>query len=178
MACHETSVEDYWEYSICAERSEDVRGGSGTTDYTEIILNCSVVSRLKGLITHSNREIQSKQQQQSSNIPAAAPASDKQQLQPQQQSKKDNNDKNSDNNNNKSSNKKKDDSESKRSPSPSHSEEEPSQGAVGLLNDNIIVIILRNCRSSSRINDVTASLSDRFQRLHHHSVAGCWCCCW
>ena len=40
------------------------------------------------------------------------------------------------------------------------------------LASTIIVIILRNCHSSSRINDVTTSLSDRFQRRHHHSVAG------
>ena len=38
---------------VCAECSEE-----STTDYTEIILDCHAVPKLKELVTHSNREIQ------------------------------------------------------------------------------------------------------------------------
>lgn len=41
---------------VCAECSDDSHGG--TTDYTEVILDCGAVPRLKELVTHSNREIQ------------------------------------------------------------------------------------------------------------------------
>lgn len=41
---------------VCAECSDDNQGT--TTDYTEVILECNAVPRLKELITHSNREIQ------------------------------------------------------------------------------------------------------------------------
>lgn len=41
---------------VCAECSDDSQGG--TTDYTEVILDCGAVPRLKELVTHSNREIQ------------------------------------------------------------------------------------------------------------------------
>ena len=41
---------------VCAECSDDSQGA--TTDYTEVILECNAVPRLKELITHSNREIQ------------------------------------------------------------------------------------------------------------------------
>jgi hypothetical protein len=41
---------------VCAECSDDPHGG--TTDYTEVILDCGAVPRLKELVTHSNREIQ------------------------------------------------------------------------------------------------------------------------
>ena len=43
---------------VCAECSDDNHGSSATTDYTEVILECGAVPRLKELITHSNREIQ------------------------------------------------------------------------------------------------------------------------
>jgi hypothetical protein len=49
---------------VCAECSDDNPSNSGTsnhsnsTDYTEVILECGAVPRLKELITHSNREIQ------------------------------------------------------------------------------------------------------------------------
>lgn len=42
---------------VCAECNEDANG-STTTDYTEVILECNAVPRLKELVTHSNREIQ------------------------------------------------------------------------------------------------------------------------
>jgi importin subunit alpha-1 len=42
---------------VCAECSDD-SGIGVTTDYTEVILDCNAVPRLKELITHSNREIQ------------------------------------------------------------------------------------------------------------------------
>lgn len=41
---------------VCAECSDDNQGTS--TDYTEVILECDAVPRLKELVTHSNREIQ------------------------------------------------------------------------------------------------------------------------
>jgi importin subunit alpha-6/7 len=41
---------------VCAECSDDSQGT--TTDYTEVILECNAVPRLKELVTHSNREIQ------------------------------------------------------------------------------------------------------------------------
>jgi len=41
---------------VCAECSDDNQGT--TTDYTEVILECDAVPRLKELITHNNREIQ------------------------------------------------------------------------------------------------------------------------
>ena len=44
---------------VCAECNDDNNHGtSTTTDYTEVILECGAVPRLKELITHSNREIQ------------------------------------------------------------------------------------------------------------------------
>ena len=48
---------------VCAECSDDSIGVAGingvtTTDYTEVILECNAVPRLKELVTHSNREIQ------------------------------------------------------------------------------------------------------------------------
>jgi hypothetical protein len=42
---------------VCAECSDDNNTGT-TTDYTEVILDCGAVPRLKELVTHSNREIQ------------------------------------------------------------------------------------------------------------------------
>ena len=42
---------------VCAECSDDNNAGT-TTDYTEVILECGAVPRLKELVTHSNREIQ------------------------------------------------------------------------------------------------------------------------
>ncbi|KAL3911561.1 MAG: hypothetical protein SGARI_001590, partial [Bacillariaceae sp.] len=42
---------------VCAECSDDNNGGT-TTDYTEVILECGAVPRLKELVSHSNREIQ------------------------------------------------------------------------------------------------------------------------
>lgn len=42
---------------VCAECSDDNNQGT-TTDYTEVILECGAVPRLKELVTHSNREIQ------------------------------------------------------------------------------------------------------------------------
>jgi hypothetical protein len=42
---------------VCAECSDDNNHGA-TTDYTEVILECGAVPRLKELVTHSNREIQ------------------------------------------------------------------------------------------------------------------------
>jgi hypothetical protein len=47
---------------VCAECSDDSHSGSSstttTTDYTEVILECNAVPRLKDLVTHNNREIQ------------------------------------------------------------------------------------------------------------------------
>ena len=43
---------------VCAECSDDANSEGTTTDYTEVILECDAVPRLKELITHSNREIQ------------------------------------------------------------------------------------------------------------------------
>jgi importin subunit alpha-1 len=42
---------------VCAECSDDNNHGA-TTDYTEVILECGAVPRLKELVTHGNREIQ------------------------------------------------------------------------------------------------------------------------
>lgn len=42
---------------VCAECSDDSNQGT-TTDYTEVILECNAVPRLKELVTHGNREIQ------------------------------------------------------------------------------------------------------------------------
>ena len=42
---------------VCAECSDDNNHGA-TTDYTEVILECGAVPRLKELVTHNNREIQ------------------------------------------------------------------------------------------------------------------------
>jgi Armadillo/beta-catenin-like repeat len=64
---------------VCAECPDDgVGSGSGnmnnnsavTTDYTEVILDCNAVPRLKELITHSNREIQKEAAWTLSNIAA------------------------------------------------------------------------------------------------------------
>jgi hypothetical protein len=43
---------------VCAECSDDNHGAATTTDYTEVILECDAVPRLKELVGHSNREIQ------------------------------------------------------------------------------------------------------------------------
>ncbi|EEC46845.1 predicted protein, partial [Phaeodactylum tricornutum CCAP 1055/1] len=43
---------------VCAECSDDALSAGPTTDYTEVILECQAVPRLKELVTHSNREIQ------------------------------------------------------------------------------------------------------------------------
>lgn len=43
---------------VCAECSDDNNHGGATMDYTEVILDCGAVPRLKELVTHSNREIQ------------------------------------------------------------------------------------------------------------------------
>ena len=43
---------------VCAECSDDVNQVGTATDYTEVILECGAVPRLKELVTHSNREIQ------------------------------------------------------------------------------------------------------------------------
>lgn len=43
---------------VCAECADDAHSSSSTTDYTEVILECLAVPRLKELVTHSNREIQ------------------------------------------------------------------------------------------------------------------------
>jgi len=43
---------------VCAECSDDANQLGTTTDYTEVILECGAVPRLKELVTHSNREIQ------------------------------------------------------------------------------------------------------------------------
>jgi len=43
---------------VCAECSDENNHGGVTTDYTEVILECGAVPRLKELVTHSNREIQ------------------------------------------------------------------------------------------------------------------------
>jgi importin subunit alpha-6/7 len=43
---------------VCAECSDDNNNTGASTDYTEVILECGAVPRLKELITHSNREIQ------------------------------------------------------------------------------------------------------------------------
>mmetsp|Transcript_17621 Transcript_17621/g.40624 ORF Transcript_17621/g.40624 Transcript_17621/m.40624 type:complete len:973 (-) Transcript_17621:158-3076(-) len=43
---------------VCAECSDDANQVGTTTDYTEVILECGAVPRLKELVIHSNREIQ------------------------------------------------------------------------------------------------------------------------
>ncbi|CAJ1960030.1 unnamed protein product [Cylindrotheca closterium] len=43
---------------VCAECGDDNNSHSTTTDYTEVILECNAVPRLKDLVTHGNREIQ------------------------------------------------------------------------------------------------------------------------
>ncbi|KAI2511720.1 Importin subunit alpha-like protein [Fragilaria crotonensis] len=44
---------------VCAECSDDnIQSAAATTDYTEVILDCSAVPKLRELVTHSNREIQ------------------------------------------------------------------------------------------------------------------------
>jgi len=43
---------------VCAECSDDANQIGTATDYTEVILECGAVPRLKELVTHSNREIQ------------------------------------------------------------------------------------------------------------------------
>jgi hypothetical protein len=44
---------------VCAECSDDNNHSSSSpTDYTEVILDCNAVPKLKELVTHSNREIQ------------------------------------------------------------------------------------------------------------------------
>lgn len=43
---------------VCAECSDDNHGSAATTDYTEVILECDAVPRLKELVAHNNREIQ------------------------------------------------------------------------------------------------------------------------
>lgn len=43
---------------VCAECSDDANQVGTATDYTEVILECGAVPRLKELVTHSNREIQ------------------------------------------------------------------------------------------------------------------------
>jgi hypothetical protein len=43
---------------VCAECGDDNTHGGTTTDYTEVILECGAVPRLKELVTHGNREIQ------------------------------------------------------------------------------------------------------------------------
>lgn len=44
---------------VCAECSEDSnQNSSAPTDYTEVILDCNAVPKLKELVTHNNREIQ------------------------------------------------------------------------------------------------------------------------
>lgn len=44
---------------VCAECSDDNnQSASAPTDYTEVILDCNAVPKLKELVTHSNREIQ------------------------------------------------------------------------------------------------------------------------
>jgi importin subunit alpha-1 len=43
---------------VCAECSDDNHGSTATTDYTEVILECDAVPRLKELVAHNNREIQ------------------------------------------------------------------------------------------------------------------------
>jgi len=49
---------------VCAECTDDTAAvasgiaGGTTTDYTEVILECNAVPRLKELVTHTNREIQ------------------------------------------------------------------------------------------------------------------------
>jgi len=62
---------------VCAECSDDNAGsggntgsGSSSTDYTEVILECNAVPRLKELVTHSNREIQKESCWTLSNIAA------------------------------------------------------------------------------------------------------------
>ena len=42
---------------VCAECSDDTHGAA-TTDYTEVILDCDAVPRLRELVAHNNREIQ------------------------------------------------------------------------------------------------------------------------
>ena len=59
---------------VCAECPDDGNGSGSTnvvtTDYTEVILDCNAVPRLKELITHSNREIQKEAAWTLSNIAA------------------------------------------------------------------------------------------------------------
>jgi hypothetical protein len=55
---------------VCAECSDDGDGTPSSTDYTEVILECQAVPRLKELITHSNREIQKEAAWTLSNIAA------------------------------------------------------------------------------------------------------------
>merc|ERR1712232_1068078 len=43
---------------VCAECSDDANQVGTATDYTEVILECGAVPRLKELVMHSNREIQ------------------------------------------------------------------------------------------------------------------------
>jgi hypothetical protein len=44
---------------VCAECSDEANlSSSAPTDYTEVILDCNAVPKLKELVTHSNREIQ------------------------------------------------------------------------------------------------------------------------
>lgn len=44
---------------VCAECSDDsIQSTASSTDYTEVILDCSAVPKLRELVTHSNREIQ------------------------------------------------------------------------------------------------------------------------
>jgi hypothetical protein len=43
---------------VCAECSDDTNQVGTTTDYTEVILECGAVPRLKELVMHNNREIQ------------------------------------------------------------------------------------------------------------------------
>mmetsp|Transcript_12224 Transcript_12224/g.25788 ORF Transcript_12224/g.25788 Transcript_12224/m.25788 type:complete len:910 (-) Transcript_12224:6-2735(-) len=43
---------------VCAECSDDTNQIGIVTDYTEVILECGAVPRLKELVTHTNREIQ------------------------------------------------------------------------------------------------------------------------
>jgi len=55
---------------VCAECSDDGSSSTATTDYTETILECGAVPKLKELITHSNREIQKEAAWPLSNIAA------------------------------------------------------------------------------------------------------------
>jgi hypothetical protein len=42
---------------VCAECSDDTNQVGTTTDYTEVILECGAVPRLKELVSHNNREM-------------------------------------------------------------------------------------------------------------------------